>query len=152
MLAWRSRLGEVFPRAGSAPGCGGSPPWSQHSGQLPVSLETRGRARPPSAGSSRQDTHTPPGGLGRACLAVRRPNPGLRPEHNKHLIHKEAKGTSRNRNVASAEEVWTPRGCPANPSGHHLGDGAHTFLGQGVLGPTVASPQGPRISEAWGQG
>lgn len=77
MLAWRSRLGEVFPRAGSAPGCGGSPPWSQHSGRLPVSLETRGRARPPSAGSSRQDTHTPPGGLGRACLAVGRPNPGL---------------------------------------------------------------------------
>ncbi|XP_052497752.1 uncharacterized protein LOC128049565 [Budorcas taxicolor] len=77
MLAWRSRLGEVFPGAGSAPGCGGSPPWSQHSGRLPVSLETRGRARPPSAGSSRQDTHTPPGGLGRACLAVGRPNPGL---------------------------------------------------------------------------
>lgn len=75
MLAWRSRLREVFPRAGSAPGCGGSPPWSQHSGWLPVSLETR----PPSAGSSRQDTHThtPPGGLGWACLAVRRPNPGL---------------------------------------------------------------------------
>lgn len=42
-----------------------------------VRLETRGWARPPSAGSSRQDTHTPPSGLGRACLAVGRPYPGL---------------------------------------------------------------------------
>lgn len=77
MLAQRSHPGEVFPGTGSAPGHWGSPPWSQHSGRSPVSLETRGRTHPPSAGSSRQDTHAPPGGLGRACFAVGRPDPGL---------------------------------------------------------------------------
>ena len=77
VLAQRSHPREVFPGTGSAPCRGGSPPWSQHSGRSPVSLETRGRARPPSAGSSRQDTHTPPGGLGQACLALGHPDPGL---------------------------------------------------------------------------
>lgn len=112
------------------------------SGQGPPSLCRLQQARHP------HPTRRP----GTGVLSSGPPQPWAQPAHNKHLIHKEAKGTSRNRNVASAEEAWTPRGCPANPSGHHLGDGAHTFLGQGALSPTVASPQGPRISEAWGQG
>ena len=108
---------------------------------------------PPSLCRLQQARHTRPTRRpGTGVLRSGPPRPWAQPAHDEHLIHTEAEGTSRTRNVAAAEEVWTPRECPANPSGHRLGDGAHTFLGQGALGPTVASPEGPRISEAWGQG
>ena len=52
---------------------------------------------------------------GTGVLGSGPPLPWAQPVDNKHLIHKEADGTSRNRNVAAAEGVWTPRGCLPSP-------------------------------------
>ena len=92
----------------------GSPPWSQHSGRSPSAWRLGvGPALPLQAPAGKTPTPHPAAWDG--VLGSGPPLPWAQPVDNKHLIHKEADGTSRNRNVAAAEGVWTPRGCLTSP-------------------------------------
>lgn len=103
-------LGEALGKpagAGSAPVCGGPYPChGKHAATSrlsPISLADPGAGNSlPFAGLSRQAPCTLPSSLEQACLAVDSPHPGLG-AHNKHLIHREAEGTSRNWNMAAGQ-------------------------------------------------